>query len=75
MCTTAENDYPQGDWRNWVCFVGDDQDNNEHINQANSLANKIYNGNKYYNVDKIFLDAYVQESTPGGDRYPVAVTI
>lgn len=72
-CVTAENDYPQGDWRNWVCFVGDDQDGNEHINQANSLANKIYNGNKYYNVDKIFLDAYVQESTPGGDRYPVAV--
>ena len=72
-CVTAENDYPQGDWRNWVCFVADDQDSNEHINQANSLANKIYNGNKYYNVDKIFLDSYVQESTPGGDRYPVAV--
>lgn len=72
-CVTAENDYPQGDWRNWVCFVADDEDNNEHINQANTLANKIYNGNKYYNVDKIFLDAYVQESTPGGDRYLLAV--
>lgn len=72
-CVTAENDYPQGDWRNWVCFVGDDEDNNEHVNQANSLANKIYNGNKYYNVDKIFLDSYVQYSTPGGDRYPDAV--
>ncbi len=72
-CVTAENDYPQGDWRNWVCFVGDDQDGNEHTNQANALADKIYNGNKYYNVDKIFLDAYVQESTPGGNRYPVAV--
>jgi hypothetical protein len=72
-CVTAENDYPQGDWRNWVCFVADDEDNNEHLNQANSLANKIYNGNKYYNVDKIFLDSYVQESTPGGDRYPLAV--
>jgi len=72
-CVTAENDYPQGDWRNWVCFVSDDEDNNEHINQANTLANKVYTGNKYYNVDKIFLDAYVQESTPGGDRYPVAV--
>jgi hypothetical protein len=72
-CTTAENDYPQGDWRNWVCFIADDEDNNEHISQANSLANKIYNGNKYYNVDKIFLDSYVQYSTPGGDRYPDAV--
>jgi hypothetical protein len=72
-CVTAENDYPQGDWRNWVCFVADDEDNNEHLNQANALANKIYSGNKYYNVDKIFLDAYIQESTPGGDRYPDAV--
>ena len=72
-CETAENDYPQGDWRNWICFVGDDEDNNEHINQANALANKVYNGNKYYNVDKIFLDSYVQISTPGGDRYPDAV--
>lgn len=72
-CTTSENEYPQGDWRNWVCFIADDEDNNEHINQANSLANKVYNGNKYYNVDKIFLDSYVQSSTPGGDRYPDAV--
>lgn len=72
-CATAENNYPQGDWRNWVCFVGDDEDNNEHTNQANSLANKIYNGNKLYNVDKILLDAYTQYSTPGGDRYPDAV--
>ncbi|MCD6018231.1 MAG: hypothetical protein K0S53_1352 [Bacteroidetes bacterium] len=68
-CTTAENDYPQGDWRNWVCFVGDDEDNNEHVNQANSLANKVYVSDKNYNVDKIFLDSYVQTSTPGGDRY------
>ncbi len=72
-CVTAENDYPQGDWRNWVCFVGDDEDNNLHQNDANLLANKIYYNNKYYNVDKIFIDAYVQESTPGGDRYPLAV--
>jgi hypothetical protein len=72
-CVTAENDYPQGDWRNWVCFVADDEDNNEHVTQANFLADIVYNNLKQFNVDKIFLDAYVQESTPGGDRYPVAV--
>lgn len=72
-CATAENDYSQGDWRNWVCFLADDEDHNEHVSQANSLANKVYNGNKYYNVDKIFIDAYKQYSTPGGDRYPDAV--
>ncbi len=70
---TSETDYPQGDWRNWVCFIADDEDRNEHVEQANNLANKVYNGNKLYNIDKIFLDAYVQSSTPGGDRYPDAV--
>ncbi len=72
-CSTSQNDYPLGDWRNWVCFLADDEDNNTHINDANLLATKVYNNDKTYNVDKIFLDAYVQESTPGGDRYPVAV--
>jgi hypothetical protein len=72
-CTTAETNYPQGDWRNWVCFVADDEDNNEHINQANALGDMVYNNQKEYNVDKIFLDAYKQYSTPGGSRYPDAV--
>ncbi len=72
-CVTAENDYPQGDWRNWVCFLADDEDRNLHFNAANALADKVYNFNKLYNVDKIFIDAYVQYSTPGGDRYPDAV--
>lgn len=73
-CIPSGSEYPQGDWRNWVCFLADDEDNNLHMVQANSLANKVYTNHKDYNVDKIFLDAYVQESTPGGDRYPGAVT-
>jgi hypothetical protein len=72
-CNVAETNYPQGDWRNWVCFVADDEDNNEHINQANALGDMVYNNQKEYNVDKIFLDAYKQYSTPGGSRYPDAV--
>ena len=72
-CTTSENDYPQGNWRNWVCFVADDEDGNGHLNEANALASYVYNGKKSYNVDKIYLDSYLQSSTPGGDRYPDAV--
>jgi hypothetical protein len=72
-CVTAENDYPQGDWRNWVCFVADDENGIEHVSGANTLANIVSNGQKQYNIDKIYLDAYVQTSTPGGDRYPDAV--
>lgn len=58
------------DWRNVVCFVGDDEDSNIHMNQANALAGIIDNGHKSFNVDKIFFDAYPQVSTPGGQKYP-----
>lgn len=73
-CSTAENDYPQGDWRNWVCFLADDEDYNEHVDQSDNLATLVADSNKYFNIDKIFLDAYKQYSTPGGDRYPDVVT-
>lgn len=72
-CSAAGSEYPQGDWRNWVCFLADDEDGALHMVDANKLANKVYNNHKDYNVDKIFIDAYTQESTPGGDRYPGAV--
>ncbi len=72
-CLTSENDYPQGDWRNWICFVADDEDGNSHLNEANSLASIVNNNQKQYNIDKIYIDAYVQTSTPGGDRYPDAI--
>jgi hypothetical protein len=53
--------------------VSDDEDNNEHFNQADALANMVYNNHKNYNVNKIHADSYIQYSTPGGDRYPDVV--
>lgn len=58
------------EWRNRIEFIGDDEDNNIHMNQSNSLAGMVETSNKAYNPNKIFLDAYKQESTPGGTRYP-----
>jgi hypothetical protein len=72
-CSIASNDYPQGDWRNRLCFTADDEDGNLHESQADGLANSLA-ADKDYNVNKIFVDAYVQVSTPGGDRYPDAAT-
>lgn len=59
-----------GDWRNIVCFVADDEDGVTHISQANTIADSVESLHKDYTVDKIYLDAYRQESTPGGQRYP-----
>jgi hypothetical protein len=68
---TASNQV-HGDWRNVIAFVADDGDSNEHMRQANQLATMIDTTYKNYNTEKIFLDAYPQISTPGGQRVPDA---
>lgn len=68
-CVTAAS-YPLGDWRNWVAFVADDEDNQTHMSDADQLANKVKTSHPEYNIDKIYADAFLQLSTPGGQRYP-----
>ncbi len=58
------------DWRNRICFVGDDEDGNTHINQADQLAVYVDTTYRDFNISKIYFDAYIQQSTPGGQRYP-----
>ncbi|NOY37205.1 MAG: type IX secretion system sortase PorU [Chlorobi bacterium] len=60
----------RGDWRNNICFIGDDEDNNIHMRDANTLATYIENYYPAFSIDKIFLDAWPQETTSSGDRYP-----
>lgn len=59
-----------GDWRNTICFIGDDEDANQHMNQADALASKIDTSYPAFNIEKIYLDAFKQISTPAGQRYP-----
>ncbi len=61
---------PFGDWRNIVCFIADDDDSDLHLLGAEKLADTMAFYHEEYNIDKIYLDAYKQESTPGGERYP-----
>ncbi len=58
----------KGDWQNKLVFVGDDEDDNLHINQANLMANNIINKYHEYNVQKIFVDAYPEVTGAGGKR-------
>ena len=59
-----------GPWRNRFCFVGDDEDNNIHMRDANTLCNYLTVNYPSFNLDKIFLDAYTQVSSPSGESYP-----
>ncbi len=64
--------YPQGDWREVLTFLADDEDASEHMRQADDFARSVEEKHPQYNIEKIFLDAYQQISTPGGQRYPDA---
>ncbi|NVN94250.1 MAG: type IX secretion system sortase PorU [Bacteroidetes bacterium] len=60
------------DWKNTVCFVADDQDNNAYLTTSETLSNIIKTNNPVINIDKIYIDAYPQISNSGGARYPDA---
>ncbi|MCB2207838.1 MAG: type IX secretion system sortase PorU [Bacteroidetes bacterium] len=57
-------------WRNMMTFVADDGNGNTHLNHAEILSNYIYENYPVYNIDKIYLDAYKQIATPGGQVSP-----
>ena len=62
-----------GDWKNKICFISDDVDESWEDNlliHADALAVKVDTNYAWVNVDKIYSDAFQQESTAGGERYP-----
>ena len=59
-----------GDWRNVICFIGDDENNNIHMIQADDLSKVVNESSPSFYTDKIYFDAYVQKSTSAGQRYP-----
>jgi len=66
-----------GNWRNNYVMVGDDSDKSSDPSlqrRQNILADKITSEKPFLNIDKIFLDSYVQEASAGGARYPRART-
>lgn len=61
----------QNDWRNVLCFVADDEDNNLHFTQVEELSSLTSMENADdYNIEKIYVDAFDQVNGAGGDRYP-----
>ncbi|MFN8417490.1 MAG: type IX secretion system sortase PorU [Cytophagaceae bacterium] len=56
-----------GDWRNKATFIADDGDNNLHLTDAEAVSDLCAQYNPIININKIYLDVYPQESTPGGE--------
>jgi hypothetical protein len=61
-----------GPWRNNIDLVADDEDNNLHLQDAETLAAVISTEAPLFNEQKIYLDAFKQESGSAGGRYPQA---
>ncbi len=60
------------DWRNVITFVADDEDGNLHFSQAEILTGIVDSLTDNININKIYLDAFQQDQTALGPRYPGA---
>ena len=58
-----------GEWRNILCFIGDDEDNNIHVSDSEQLTTFVNRNYPAFYTDKIYLDAFKEETTPE-KRYP-----
>jgi len=71
-CNDPNQNGSMGDWRNIYCFVADDEDGGDYQDACDNFADSLQFFNPFINIDKIYLDAFIQQSTPGGERYPDA---
>lgn len=78
LCALGDTLGTFGDWRNRLVFVADDMDGNGgatevvHMLNSDEHADKVRNFHNDFDISKIYLDAYPQQVTPGGERYPEA---
>lgn len=64
------NNVYAGSWKNSICVLGDDGDNNTHMDQANKIATRIETNYPDYDVTRIFWDVYTREASGTGLSYP-----
>jgi hypothetical protein len=61
-----------GPWRNNLTFIADDEDQNLHLQDAEIITTTANTIAPVFNQEKIYLDAFHQESGSGGSSYPQA---
>jgi hypothetical protein len=69
-CSTDNNSNTYGDWRLWITHIADDEDGGQFVRDHESYINKYSPLFPELNYDKIYLDAFSQVITSGGQRYP-----
>lgn len=73
-CDDGVGDSQNEDWKNVISFVADDEESvsniHMHLEQSERIVDKVTDEHPVFNINKIYFDAFQQESTPGGQRYP-----
>lgn len=61
-----------GNWENDLVFMGDDGNNNLHMNDENNTAELVSEAYPDYAIHKVMWDAYTEVSSSTGNSYPEA---
>ena len=69
------NNKNAGAWQNVLMFMGDDGNNNMHMDDANKAADDIAARYPGYQIKKVMWDAYTQEMSSTGRSYPEVSSI
>ena len=64
-----------GSWQNTIMFLGDDGNDNKHMNDVNLVAEQTINDHPGNYVRKVYWDAFNRVSSSTGSRYPDAEEI
>jgi hypothetical protein len=67
------NNEKTGAWKNTICFLGDDGDQNIHMNDAEIVINEVQQRYPKYRYKKIYWDHYPLEKTSTGSSYPAVL--
>ncbi|MFY7667110.1 MAG: type IX secretion system sortase PorU [Crocinitomicaceae bacterium] len=70
-CFETNSNTTFGDWKLKYVQIADDEENNYFIdNDTEPQYEEVLNNHFEMNCDKLYLDAYPQQTTAGGQRYP-----
>jgi hypothetical protein len=60
-----------GTWENKITWVADDGDYNLHLQDAESIINKLQTNASHWDQNKIYLDFFTPSNSSSGNTYPL----
>lgn len=64
-----------GAWQNTIMFMGDDGNNNLHMQDVDTVANRTARNYPGYNIRKVMWDAYKRVTSSTGNRFPEVASL